>query len=76
MSEEEIYPVPERLLNNVPKPYITSFDEYKKLWQESVDNPSEFFAKVSTCQNTDLFVNFFFRQQKNIYIGIDHSKIR
>lgn len=44
----DVYPVPERLLMD-PKPFITSFEDYKKLWQESVDNPSDFFAKVS-CQ--------------------------
>lgn len=42
----ELYPVPERLLKD-PKPYIATFDEYKKLWQESVDKPAEFFAKVT-----------------------------
>ncbi|KAI7891218.1 acetyl-coenzyme A synthetase [Mucor mucedo] len=42
----ELYPVPERLLKD-PKPYIATFDEYKKLWQESVDKPAEFFAKAA-----------------------------
>lgn len=46
MSTEEIYPVPKKLLKGNPKPYISSFSEYKKLWQESVDNPTKFFSKV------------------------------
>jgi acetyl-CoA synthetase len=48
-SQEKTYPVPERLLgtSDLPKPFISSFDQYKELWQESVDNPSEFFAKAS-----------------------------
>lgn len=42
----ELYPVPKRLLKD-PKPFITTLDEYKRLWQESVDKPAEFFAKVT-----------------------------
>jgi acetyl-CoA synthetase len=59
--EDNIYPVPPRLLESkdLPKPYITSFEEYQKLWQESVDNPSEFFAKVKKKKDylTDLFMH-------------------
>lgn len=45
MSNETIYPVPEKLLKD-PVPYITSLEDYKTLWEESVDDPSQFFAKV------------------------------
>lgn len=47
--EQKIYPIPQRLLNSkdIPTPYISSFDEYKRLWEESVSNPSEFFAKAA-----------------------------
>lgn len=46
--ENNIYDVPKRLVESkdLPTPYVTSFEEYQKIWQKSVDNPSEFFAKV------------------------------
>jgi acetyl-CoA synthetase len=48
-TQEKTYPVPERLqeASDLPTPFISSFDEYKELWQESIDNSSEFFAKAS-----------------------------
>lgn len=48
MSEEKTYPVPSRLLNDkqLPKPFISSFEEYQKMWEESVNNPNAFFGNV------------------------------
>lgn len=46
-NQEKIYPVPERLLSGSKKPFINSFEQYKSLWQESVDNPSEYFSKAA-----------------------------
>lgn len=46
-NQDKIYPVPERLLTGTNKPFVDSFDQYKSLWQESVDHPSEFFAKAA-----------------------------
>ncbi|CEG77349.1 Putative Acetate--CoA ligase [Rhizopus microsporus] len=49
MSEEKTYPVPSRLLNDkqLPKPFISSFEEYQKMWEESVNNPSAFFGNLA-----------------------------
>lgn len=44
---DPIYPVGKRLLSaNAPKPYVSSMDEYKQLWEQSVNQPQEFFGKV------------------------------
>ncbi|KAI9275543.1 acetyl-coenzyme A synthetase [Phascolomyces articulosus] len=44
---DPVYPVPQRLLGpGVPKPHIASLDEYKKLWEESVNEPEKFFGKL------------------------------
>lgn len=47
--ENTIYPVPQRLLTDkkLPKPFISSFEEYKQKWQESVNDPNKFFGNVS-----------------------------
>jgi acetyl-CoA synthetase len=45
--QEKIYPVPKKLLSSSKKPFISSFEQYKSLWQESVDNPSEYFSKAA-----------------------------
>ncbi|ORE05635.1 acyl-activating enzyme [Rhizopus microsporus var. microsporus] len=49
MSEEKTYPVPSRLLNDkqLPKPFISSFEEYQKMWEESVNNPNAFFGNLA-----------------------------
>ncbi|CAO3692802.1 hypothetical protein G6F70_008525 [Rhizopus microsporus] len=49
MSEEKTYPVPSRLLNDnqLPKPFISSFEEYQKLWEESVNDPNAFFGNLA-----------------------------
>jgi acetyl-CoA synthetase len=45
--EEKVYPVPSRLLDgSVVKPYVSSFEEYKAMWTESVENPTKFFGNV------------------------------
>ncbi|KAI8991337.1 acetyl-coenzyme A synthetase [Mycotypha africana] len=48
-ADERVYPVPERLLkdDHLPKPFISSFDEYKTMWQESVDHPQNFFGNLA-----------------------------
>ncbi|OBZ86091.1 Acetyl-coenzyme A synthetase [Choanephora cucurbitarum] len=48
-APQSLYPVPERLLNgtNLPKPFISSFEEYKTKWEESVKNPDQFFGKLA-----------------------------
>ncbi|KAG2222721.1 hypothetical protein INT45_011209 [Circinella minor] len=44
---DPVYPVPERLFKEgVPKPHIASMDEYKKLWEESVNEPEKFFGRL------------------------------
>lgn len=46
--EEKIFPVPSRLLNNekLPKPFISSFEDYKAKWENSVNNTDQFFGDV------------------------------
>ncbi|KAI7905596.1 acetyl-coenzyme A synthetase [Cokeromyces recurvatus] len=48
-SENKTYPVPERLLlsSDLPKPYVNSFEQYKQLWEESIENPKAFFTKAA-----------------------------
>lgn len=44
---ETVHPVPERLLNgNLSKPYVSSMEQYKAMWEESVNNPDKFFGDV------------------------------
>ncbi|KAF7723416.1 acetyl-CoA synthetase [Apophysomyces ossiformis] len=47
-AESHIYPVPARLLGpECPKPYVTSMEQYKALWEESVKNPAQFFGNLA-----------------------------
>ena len=46
---KEIYPVPEDFRK---KAYINSYDQYKKMWQESIDDPDGFWGKVAEEQVT------------------------
>ncbi|KAI8380773.1 acetyl-coenzyme A synthetase [Blakeslea trispora] len=48
-ATQSLYPVPQRLLNgdNLPKPYISSFEDYKTKWEESVTKPDQFFGKLA-----------------------------
>ncbi|KAI8989291.1 acetyl-coenzyme A synthetase [Pilobolus umbonatus] len=41
------YPIPDKLLKATIAPYIKSFEEYKKYWDESINNPSDFFKKAA-----------------------------
>ena len=41
---KEIYPVPENFRKTA---YIKSYDEYKKMWKESIDNPDGFWGKIA-----------------------------
>ncbi|CAO3614625.1 unnamed protein product [Cunninghamella blakesleeana] len=44
---EPIFPVPERLLKGKPTPYISSFEQYKELWDQSVNDPNTFFGNLA-----------------------------
>ena len=49
-SIEALYPVPQRLLDGeggIPKPFVSSFEQYQELWEESVNHPDKFFGEVS-----------------------------
>ncbi|KAI9320820.1 acyl-activating enzyme [Dichotomocladium elegans] len=48
-SGEHLFPVPERLLSGgiCPKPHVSSFEEYKALWEQSITNPDAFFGKLA-----------------------------
>ncbi|KAI8372992.1 acyl-activating enzyme [Radiomyces spectabilis] len=43
------HPVPERLLNasECPTPYVTSVEQYQKMWKESVEQPDVFFGNLA-----------------------------
>jgi hypothetical protein len=41
---KEIYPVPEDFRKNA---YVNSYDQYKKMWQDSIDDPDGFWGKVA-----------------------------
>ncbi|CAG8477541.1 9764_t:CDS:2 [Diversispora eburnea] len=47
--EHPIHPIPSRLLNEkiCPKPHIDSIQKYKELYEESIDNPDEFWARLA-----------------------------
>lgn len=46
---DPVFPVPERLLNaGCPKPFISSMEQYKQMWEESVNDPEKFFGNVSS----------------------------
>ncbi|KAI8883398.1 acyl-activating enzyme [Backusella circina FSU 941] len=45
---DKVYPVPERLLKGgVPKPFVSSFNDYKTKWEESVNDPTKFFGNLA-----------------------------
>lgn len=46
---KEIYPVPE---NFKQKAHISSYEQYKEMWQESIDNPEAFWGKIAEEQVT------------------------
>ncbi|KAF9429636.1 acetyl-CoA synthetase [Podila epigama] len=48
--EDTIFPVPARLLDTAqcPEPYVKSFEEYKELHRQSIENSEEFFGKLAT----------------------------
>lgn len=45
----DIYPVPDSFRE---KAYINSYDQYKAMWRESIDNPDSFWGKVAEEQVT------------------------
>ncbi|KAF9896156.1 acetyl-CoA synthetase, partial [Lobosporangium transversale] len=50
IPDGELYPVPQRLLDpaQCPEPYISSLQQYKELYQQSIEQPDEFFGKLAT----------------------------
>ncbi|KAG2204580.1 hypothetical protein INT47_012639 [Mucor saturninus] len=45
---EKTYPVPPRLLGKgVPTPFVNSMAQYKKMWEESVNDPNKFFGDMA-----------------------------
>ncbi|KAF9186991.1 acetyl-CoA synthetase [Haplosporangium sp. Z 767] len=51
MSDDNtLYPVPARLLDpaQCPEPYVKSYEQYKEMHRESVENPDQFFGKLAT----------------------------
>ncbi|KAJ8663621.1 acetyl-coenzyme A synthetase [Lichtheimia ornata] len=44
-----VHPVPERLANaqECPKPFVSSLEQYRSMWQESVDHPDKFFGNLA-----------------------------
>ncbi|KAJ8652469.1 acetyl-coenzyme A synthetase [Lichtheimia ornata] len=48
-SGEAVYPVPSRLLagGSCPTPHVVGMDQYKKMWEESVNDPDTFFSKLA-----------------------------
>lgn len=47
--EDTLFPVPARLLDSAqcPTPYVSSFEQYKELHRQSIENSDEFFGKVN-----------------------------
>ncbi|KAI8975141.1 acetyl-coenzyme A synthetase [Mycotypha africana] len=47
--EVVVHPVPSRLLDSqqCPTPHITSMDEYRRMWKESVEEPEKFFGNLA-----------------------------
>jgi acetyl-CoA synthetase len=45
----QVHEVPSRLLDasKCPKPHVDSFENYKKLYEESIKDPHAFWGKVS-----------------------------
>ncbi|KAG0284105.1 acetyl-CoA synthetase [Linnemannia gamsii] len=51
MADEDIkFPVPARLLDpaQCPEPYVKSYEQYKEMHRQSIQNPDEFFGKMAT----------------------------
>jgi len=53
---KEIYPVPDSFRK---KAYIKSYDEYQKMWEESVNEPDKFWGKIA-----DEYVTWFQKWDK------------
>ncbi|CAG8844866.1 22978_t:CDS:2, partial [Gigaspora margarita] len=45
--EFKLHPVPNRLLSRNPPPHVNSMEQYKKLYEESIKNPTEFWGKLA-----------------------------
>jgi acetyl-CoA synthetase len=48
-TAHQVHQVPSRLLDasKCPKPYVDSFENYKKIYEESIKDPQAFWGKVS-----------------------------
>jgi acetyl-CoA synthetase len=56
MSEEvAVHPVPSRLLdpNQCPTPYVSSMEQYRSMWKQSVEDPNTFFGNVKIDNKMD-----------------------
>lgn len=49
VPEAATYPVPSRLLDpkQCPTPHVSSMEQYRAMWKESVEQPDKFFGNVS-----------------------------
>ncbi|KAL1928000.1 hypothetical protein VTP01DRAFT_3405 [Rhizomucor pusillus] len=47
--EIPVHPVPKRLLDAAlcPKPHVSSIEQYREMWQESVEQPEKFFGNLA-----------------------------
>ncbi|KAF9188876.1 acetyl-CoA synthetase [Haplosporangium sp. Z 767] len=48
-DDHTLFPVPARLLDpaQCPKPFISSLDQYQKMYRRSIDHPEEFFGELA-----------------------------
>ncbi|CAG8598313.1 12827_t:CDS:2 [Ambispora gerdemannii] len=45
--ENKLYPVPECLTPSTPTPYVTSIEQYQKIYKESITHPTVFWGKLA-----------------------------
>jgi acetyl-CoA synthetase len=55
------HPVPSRLLDasQCPTPHINSMEQYRKMWKESVEEPSKFFGNVRYIKYIKILYQFY-----------------
>ncbi|KAI8890230.1 acetyl-coenzyme A synthetase, partial [Backusella circina FSU 941] len=48
-TEIKVHPVPARLLDSkqCPTPHVSSLEQYREMWKQSVENPNEFFGDLA-----------------------------
>ncbi|QPG74091.1 acetyl-CoA synthetase [Brettanomyces nanus] len=58
LLDEEFVPVPQGFFDRHPsEPWLSSFDEYKSMYRESIEEPSKFFGKMAK-ENLSWFKEF------------------